>query len=239
MPNIWVINWIVWLAIVTPIIWILYLQRKDKIRELRGAEIALSKSKADLQFLRSQINPHFLFNALNTLYGAALMEGSKHTAEGIQKLGDMMRFMLHENTLDYIGMDREIEYLKNYISLQKLRIQTSTDMVIEDEITEKDCNNRIAPMLLIPFVENAFKHGVSLTEKSWIKIKLDCDDQNINFEVRNSIHSSVNNDPEREQPGIGLQNVKERLLLLYNGRHQLVYGAQGNEFVVALTVQVD
>ncbi len=239
MPNIWLINWIVQLAIVTPITWMLYLQRKDKIRELRGAEIALTKSKADLQFLRSQINPHFLFNALNTLYGAALMEGSKHTAEGIQKLGDMMRFMLHENTLDFIGMDKEIEYLKNYISLQKLRTQTSADIVIQDDIAEKDCNNRIAPMLLIPFVENAFKHGVSLTEKSWIKIKLDCNDQNINFEVRNSIHPSGNNDPERGQPGIGLQNVKERLVLLYPDRHQLVYGAQGNEFVASLTVQVD
>jgi len=231
--------WAVQVLVITPLSWLYFQQRKDGILQLRGMEQALTKSTADLQFLRSQINPHFLFNALNTLYGTALIEGSTRTAEGIQKLGDMMRFMLHENTLEYIGMDKEIEYLKNYISLQKLRMQTSPDILIADDITEKACNNRIAPMLLIPFVENAFKHGVSLTEKSWIKIKLDCGDQNINFEVRNSIHPSASNDPERGQSGIGLQNVKERLALLYPGRHQLAYGAQGNEFVASLTVRVD
>lgn len=231
--------WAVQVLIVTPVSWLYFQQRKDKILELRGIAQALSKSTADLQFLRMQINPHFLFNALNTLYGTALIEGAAKTAEGIQKLGDMMRFMLHENTQDYIGMDKEIAYLKNYISLQKLRTQTSKDIVIEDNIIETDCNHRIAPMLLIPFVENAFKHGISLTEKSWIRIKLDCDQQQISFEVRNSIHKSAANDPERGQPGIGLQNVRDRLQLLYPGRHQLVYGAQGSEFVVNLMIQVD
>ena len=231
--------WVIQLLIITPLSWLNFQQRKDKILEMRGLEQALTKSKADLQFLRMQINPHFLFNALNTLYGTALVEGSTKTAEGIQKLGDMMRFMLHENTLDYIGMDKEIGYLKNYISLQKLRTQTSPDMVIEDDITQKDCNHRIAPMLLIPFVENAFKHGVSLTEKSWIRIKLECDDQRINFEVRNSIHPSAATDPEQAQSGIGLKNVGERLKLLYPGRHHFDYGPQGSEFVAGVTINAE
>lgn len=230
--------WLAQIFIITPFSYIDYKQRKDKILQLRGVEEKLAHSTADLQFLRMQINPHFLFNALNTLYGTALIEGSKNTADGIQKLGDMMRFMLHENTLDYIGMDKEIEYLKNYISLQKLRTQTSPEIMIEDNIQEDGSNKRIAPMLLIPFVENAFKHGVSLTEKSWIKIKLECDAQRINFEVRNSTHTSANDIPERGQSGIGLQNVKERLLLLYPGKHQFTYGAEGNEFVARLTVQL-
>ena len=228
--------WVVQVLIITPISWLDFKQRKDKILQLRGVEEKLAQSKADLQFLRMQINPHFLFNALNTLYGTALIEGSKNTAEGIQKLGDMMRFMLHENTLDYIGMDKEIEYLKNYISLQKLRTQTSPDILIVADIPDEGCDNRIAPMLLIPFVENAFKHGVSLTERSWIKIKLECVDQNINFEVRNSTHPSAGHDPERGQSGIGLQNVKERLLLLYPGKHQFTYGTQGGEFVARLSL---
>jgi two-component system, LytTR family, sensor kinase len=228
--------WAVQLFVVTPISWIDYQQRKDKILELRGVEAALVKSKADLQFLRSQINPHFLFNALNTLYGTALIEGSKNTAEGIQKLGDMMRFMLHENTLDFIPMEKEIEYLKNYISLQKLRTQSSPDIIIEDEISEQGSEQAIAPMLLIPFVENAFKHGVSLTEKSWIKIKLTFDAENIFFEVRNSLHQSNANDPEKDNSGIGLKNVQERLLLLYPGKHQFIYGKEGAEFVARLTV---
>ena len=231
--------WAVQVLVMTPLSWLYFQQRKDKILELRGLEQALTKSTADLQFLRMQINPHFLFNALNTLYGTALVEGSTKTAEGIQMLGDMMRFMLHENTLDYIGMDKEIGYLKNYISLQKLRTQASPDIVIEDDITQKDCNHRIAPMLLIPFVENAFKHGISLTEKSWIRIKLECDDQRINFEVRNSIHPSAATDPERAESGIGLKNVGERLKLLYPGRYHFDYGPQGSQFVAGVTIKAN
>jgi sensor histidine kinase YesM len=92
-------------------------------------------------------------------------------------------------------------------------------------------------MLLIPFVENAFKHGISLSERSWINIKLECDDKHICFEVRNSIHPSVKNDPEKENTGIGLQNVRERLLILYPGNHQFTYGEDNGEFVVRLTIQ--
>jgi len=230
--------WACQLIIVTPVSWIYYQQQKDKILKLLGMEKELIKSKADLQFLRSQINPHFLFNALNTLYGTALLEGSKNTAAGIQKLGDMMRFMLHENNQDFITMDKEIEFLENYIDLQKLRTQVSPDIIIEDNIAVQDCSYQIAPMLLIPFIENAFKHGVSLTERSWIKIKLECDDNNIRFETRNSLHGYVNSDPEKEHSGIGLQNVKERLLLLYPGKHQFIYGEEGNEFVIKLSIQL-
>jgi len=237
--SLWLISWAVQLLVVSPLTWLLFQQNKDKILQLKGMEHALVKSTADLQFLRSQINPHFLFNALNTLYGTALMEGSDKTAQGIQKLGDMMRFMLQENTMDFIGMDKEIEYLRNYISLQRLRIQTSTEISIEDDLSDACYRNHIAPMLLIPLVENAFKHGVSLTDKSWIKIKLICDEQRVNFEVRNSVHPSTNNDPEKNKSGIGLQNVKERLLLVYPGKHSLVYGVNENEFVATLSVQVN
>ena len=134
---------------------------KNKILQLRGAEKALVKSKADLQFLRSQTNPHFLFNVLNTLYGTALQKKADRTSEGIQKIGDMMRFMRHENKLDLIEMRREVEYLENYIALQKLLTQSSPGIIIEDNIKGQNCKYKIAPMLLIPFVENAFKHGIS------------------------------------------------------------------------------
>lgn len=236
--SVWLIlaNWALQVFFTSPVSWLDFQQRKDKILQMRGVEKALVKSKADLQFLRSQINPHFLFNALNTLYGTALIEGSTNTAKGIQQLGDMMRFMLHENTMDFIDMSKEIDYLKNYISLQKLRTQASPDIMIEDYITEKDCNFKIAPMLLIPFVENAFKHGVSQAERSWIKIKLDCDDGKINFEVRNSVHPANENDPEKDRSGIGLKNVQERLLLLYPDNHQFVYGVNGNEFIARLSI---
>ncbi|WP_460471039.1 sensor histidine kinase [Emticicia fontis] len=234
---LWLSIWAIQLFIVSPITWLFYQQRKDKILQLRGTEKALTKSKADLQFLRSQINPHFLFNALNTLYGTALIDGSQRTAEGIQKLGDMMRFMLYDNHQDFIPMNSEINYLKNYISLQKLRIQQSPNIMIEELINDQNCNHVIMPMLLIPFVENAFKHGIHSNQKSWIKVNLNCDKSTIRFEVRNSVHPTQMNDPEREHTGIGLENVKERLHLFYPDRHQLQYGSDGKEFIATLVLQ--
>ena len=228
--------WAIQLLIVTPLTWLLYQMKKDKIVQLRGAQKALVRSKADLQFLRSQINPHFLFNVLNTLYGTALQENAGQTAAGIQKLGDMMRFMLHENNLPFIQMDREIEYLKNYITLQKLRTQSSPEISIEDNIQEQGCNHEIAPMLLIPFVENAFKHGISLKENSWIKINLHCTDKEIVFEVRNSMHPQAANDPEKERSGIGFKNVLERLKLIYPGKHRISVNGDGREFFIQLAI---
>jgi LytS/YehU family sensor histidine kinase len=199
-------------------------------------ETALAKSDANLQLLKSQINPHFLFNALNTLYGTALKGETDKTAEGIQKLGDMMRFMLHENILDRIPMDKELEYLKNFISLQKLRIQPSVNINIEDDIEEISCKMQIAPMLLIPFVENAFKHGIDPREKSWIKIELRCLDNMINFEVRNSVHSGEK-DIEHGKSGIGLDNVRERLKLLYADKHILDINETEKEFIIKLILK--
>ncbi len=233
-PFVFLIYWAVQLLVVTPVTWIFYQQRKDKILQLLGANKALAKSKTDLQFLRSQINPHFLFNTLNTLYGTALTEGADRTAEGIQKLGDMMRFMLHENNMDAIPMSKEIEYLQNYIALQKLRAQSSPDILIGDNINQQVCPHNIAPMLLIPLVENAFKHGISLKERSWIKIELTCDDKNILFSVSNTMHARIDNDPEKSGSGVGLKNVADRLALLYAGRYKFNAAANGNEFTATM-----
>ena len=152
-------------------------------------------------------------------------------------MGDMMRFMLHENNLDFIQMDKEISYLKNYIALQKLRTQSSSNIIIEDNISGQNCNHKIAPMLLIPLVENAFKHGISLKEKSWIKIDLECNEKNILFEVRNSMHAKQENDPENERSGIGFKNVLERLKLIYPGKFDISVNGDGKEFFVQLAIQ--
>ncbi|HLY71600.1 MAG TPA: histidine kinase [Puia sp.] len=230
-------SWGFQVFVFTPITWLFFQFNKDKILQLKGTEKELIKSKTDLQFLRSQINPHFLFNILNTLYGTALQENAERTASGIQKLGDMMRFMLRENNLDFIQMSKEIEYLTNYIALQKLRTQSSPDIIIEENISGQDCNHSIAPMLLIPFVENAFKHGISLKEPSWIKINLECTESNIIFEVRNSIHARQDNDPENERSGIGFINVIERLKLIYPGRFQALVNQDEKEFFIHLAIQ--
>jgi hypothetical protein len=227
------------LLLTLPLSWFLYQARKDTILQLRGFQSELARSKADLGALRSQINPHFLFNALNALYATALRERSPDTAAGIQQLGDMMRFMLHDNLRDFIPMSTELEYLSNYIALQKLRVQESDDMMIDIHINDKDCSFLIAPMLLIPFVENAFKHGISLEQKSWISISLECAGGRLNFQMRNSLHAALANDTERGKSGTGLQNVRERLQLLYPGRHELHYGREAGEFVVTLKINTN
>jgi two-component system LytT family sensor kinase len=213
-----------------------HLKRDEEIKVLKTE---LGKTDANLNFLKSQINPHFLFNALNTLYGTALQESADRTSEGIQKLGDMMRFMLQENMQDKILLSRDIEYLKNYILLQELRTSTSEDITIETQIDEEAGELMIAPMLLIPFVENAFKHGISLQTPSHIKITLQISGSILYFDVHNSIRIRNENDPEKGHSGIGLENVKQRLAMLYAQKHDLTIRENTKEFFIHLTLHLD
>lgn len=211
-------------------------------REKTVLETKVSVQSAELSSLRAQINPHFLFNALNSLYATALKENSEKTADGIQKLGDMMRFMLQENNRDRIPLDKEIEYLRNYIDIQRIRIDERHDIDIRVTIQEPERPIYLAPMLLTPFVENAFKHGISLRQPSWIFITLTLDDTQLYFKVHNSRHLKTPEDrPERHDPeagnsGVGLANVSKRLELIYPGRHQLVIQQSEQDYFVALTL---
>jgi two-component system LytT family sensor kinase len=226
------------ILIVAPISWQIYKIRSASDAELYRLKTELGQSTASYNMLQAQINPHFLFNALNTLYGTALQENAERTGEGIQMLGDMMRFMLHENMQQSISLTREIEYLHNYIALQKLRTQISPDIVIQSEIADHVGNLQITPMLLIPFVENAFKHGISLREPSHIKVTLQTTGNTLYFDVYNSIHPKSEADPEKDYSGIGLNNLKQRLKLIYPQRHELVIRETGKEFFVHLTLQL-
>ncbi|MBB2148153.1 sensor histidine kinase [Pedobacter gandavensis] len=234
--TLWLENWVFQLVFTVPCTWLLYRQQKDRLLELKQAAMELTRSKADLQFLRAQINPHFLFNALNTLYGIALIDGSKRTANGIQMLGDMMRFMLEDNQQDFIPMKDELAYLENYIALQKLRILPSDQIRLETNLEVAYCDHLIVPMLLIPFVENAFKHGIAADEKSWIVLELTCTADCIHFKVRNGVPKAIYIDPERKSSGIGLNNVRERLMLFYEGRYQLNCHTVEDEYLAELTI---
>ncbi|GAB4028235.1 sensor histidine kinase [Spirosoma gilvum] len=196
----------------------------------------VSSKSAELASLRAQINPHFLFNALNSLYATALKENSEKTADGIQKLGDMMRFMLQENNRERIPLSKEITYLQNYIQLQRMRLDESHNIEIRVTLQEPDREIYLAPMMLIPFVENAFKHGISLRNPSWIYVTLTLDATHLYFKVHNSLHSKQANDPEEEQSGVGLDNVQKRLALIYPGRHQLTIQQSEQDYFVALTL---
>lgn len=227
------------LVICGPLAWYIYKKRNETEEQITTLKKELGKSDANLGFLKSQINPHFLFNALNTLYGTALQENAERTGEGIQKLGDMMRFMLEENMLDKISLSRDIDYLNNYIALQKLRTSIAVDITINTEIEEPFTALQISPMLLIPFVENAFKHGISLQSPSHIKVTLQTKGNTLYFDVNNSIHLKADGDPEKYQSGIGLPNVKQRLNLLYPKKHELIIRESAKEFFVHLTLTLD
>lgn len=224
--------------ITVPLAWFTYKRHIRGREEVRTLKKELGQSAAKFDFLRSQINPHFLFNALNTLYGTAIQENAERTGEGIQQLGDMMRFMLHENMQEKISLARELEYLQNYINLQKLRTDPNPNMVISSEIQLPEDYSQISPMLLIPFVENAFKHGISFRESSHIKIALEKREKILYFDVYNSKHIRSENDPEKDKSGIGLRNVKERLLLLYPEKHELSIRETSKEYFVHLTLDL-
>ncbi|WP_229802010.1 sensor histidine kinase [Pontibacter akesuensis] len=226
------------LFMTVPLSWVLFKRHLKGNEEVYVLKKELGRSNANFDFLRSQINPHFLFNTLNTLYGTALQENSDRTAQGIQMLGDMMRFMLHENHQHKILLSREIEYMHNYIALQSLRTSTSPDISIQAKLEDVVTDKFIAPMLLIPFVENAFKHGISLKHKSWIRVTLHCEDNKLYFDVYNSIQPKQDLDPEKNKSGVGLENVKQRLALLYPGKHELVIRETLEEYFVHLTLQL-
>ncbi|WP_204743364.1 sensor histidine kinase [Pseudocnuella soli] len=237
--SIGLFNGFLQFLIVGPAVWILFKRQMKGNEELYALKTELGQSTASLDFLRSQINPHFLFNALNTLYGTAIQEGADRTGEGVQKLGDMMRFMLLENMQEKIALTREIEYLENYVSLQRLRTDASPSIRIQVSIPEEiNPLVQIAPMLLIPFIENAFKHGISLREESYIKISLELKGSELYFDVYNSKHQRPQHDPEKTNNGIGLVNVRQRLQLLYPNRHELVVRETPNDFFVHLIVNL-
>ena len=234
----WFVIFLLATVIMVGLSWFIYNRNREQIRELLRFKQQLGQATSSLQLLRAQINPHFLFNALNTLYGTALQENAERTGEGIQKLGDMMRFMLHENMQDNIPIARELQYIRDYIALQRLRIRASDDITVETEIVDPLDDRRITPMLLIPFVENAFKHGISLVEKSWIRISLRFDENALYFDAYNSIHRAGAWDPEHARSGLGLENVKQRLEMLYPGRYELVIRETAREYFVHLTLRV-
>lgn len=215
---------------------VIALGRQAFYKEKIVLQTQVSVQSAELSSLRAQINPHFLFNALNSLYATALKEQSEKTADGIQKLGDMMRFMLQENNRDRIPLDKEIEYLRNYIEIQRMRIDETHNIDIRITIQEPDRPIYLAPMLLTPFVENAFKHGISFRQPSWIFITLTLDDTHLYFKVHNSRFVKSHNDPEVDHSGVGLANVCKRLELIYPNRHQLVIQQSEQDYFIALTL---
>ena len=174
------------------------------------------KSKAELALLRAQINPHFLFNVLNNIYGQAIIK-SEHTANSIAKLSDLMRYSLGEASESSVPLEKEIAYFNNYLSLQKLRLTNKT--VVDFKVIGNPNNWQVAPMLFLPFIENAFKYGVSNEVDTTIKISFKIEEKELDFRVENDILSDEVDRTASNQ--IGIKNVKNRLALIYGNRYTL------------------
>jgi two-component system, LytTR family, sensor kinase len=201
--------------------------------ERQKKEMEAEKLSSELAFLKSQVNPHFLFNILNNICSLARKK-SDETENAIIKLSQIMRYMLQDSKDEKVSLEKEMEYLQSYIELQRLRLP---DAVKIDFTTEgRPELFSIEPLLLIPFVENAFKHGVSYQDSSEIRIRLLCRGQMLYFSVENHIAKHQGGAIEQGS-GIGLKNVMRRLELLYPGRHQLRIDDDGNQYKVELEIQ--
>lgn len=191
---------------------------------------------AELNFLKAQVNPHFLFNVLNMAYASAAAHGDEQTSGIIEKLANLMRYMLYESNVPTIELYREISYIESFIELQKLRLSPDLQATVQLQV-EGDCSQyRIVPLLLIPFVENAFKHGIRLEEKSGITFKVKAQGGQLYFRSENTIARKKN---ELEQVGgVGLDNVRKRLQLLYPNGHSLHTTVKGDTYTAELILNL-
>ena len=201
--------------------------------EERKREIEFESTASELIFLKSQINPHFLFNTLNNIYTLTILKSDK-AAEAVLKLADMMRYTLTETGSKPVEIQKEIDYLRQYIALQQIRL---TDRVIVDFSVFGEANGlTIAPLILIPFVENAFKYGVSTKEPSTIRIHIFLKAHELILQTENRRHTDVV--PQKDSTGVGLKNVKRRLELLYADHHWLRIETIQDTFFVDLTLSL-
>jgi len=196
--------------------------------EARKKEMENERLVAELNFLKAQINPHFLFNTLNNLYYLAYSK-SENTTEVIAKLSQMMRYMIYDSNHPKVLLTKEIEYMQSYISLERMRL--NNQIPIQFDIQGPIENVWVAPLIFITFLENAFKHGVSNDNpKAWIKISIRMTGKECVYTVENT---KAKRD-ESQKAGIGLQNVKRRLELSYPDQYQLTVEDRPEVYYVQL-----
>ncbi len=194
------------------------------------------KIKTELDYLKSQINPHFFFNTLNTLYAMAITKGDNETANGISQLSELMRYIIYDTQNEYIELEKEIEHIHNYIELQKLRYSDEDKTVIDIKITGTPGKKKVPPMLFIPFIENAFKHGLTTKHKTEINIQINISSDEVRLVVKNPLIESRGK--KLDQSGIGIANVTKRLNLLFKKEYFIEIGEKNNQFVVNLIIPV-
>ncbi len=211
----------------------LHLYRHRLRQQERERQLEREKLQSELHFLRAQINPHFFFNTLNNIYALA-RKNSTHTAEVVMRLSKMMRFILYECSGDRIRVTDEVKLIEDYIALEQLRYNERLQLTFERQIDDE--HQQIGPLLLLPFVENSFKHGASESRFDiFIKINLRVEKQMLYFTVSNNLEMPPEN---TEGTGLGLQNVRRQLELIYPDRYQLEIEPQANQFSIRLQIQL-
>jgi len=202
-----------------------------QLTEQRAARAEADKASAELSFLKAQINPHFLFNTLNNIYTLAVTH-DEHAADSIMKLSNIMRYVTDDVTVDFVPLQSEIDCIGDYIELQRLRLNEDTP--ISFTVQGNTETKIIPPLVLMTFVENVFKYGISKQEPSPITIDITVNDEGISFFCQNTIFIR---DQETQRAGIGIKNTKQRLEHLYPGRHLLYITNDEKLYTVQLNLQ--
>lgn len=225
----WIFNPMVFVIAVS----VAYRLVSDNVRaEQKNKEQERERLQSELSLLRAQISPHFMFNVLNSIVSLARMK-SDLVEPVTHKLSELMRYMLYESKDRQVTLGQELNYVKSYIDLQKVRFED--DVTVNFKVESMASNRQIEPMLLIPFVENAFKHGVGLIEDAVIDIYLNSSQTALFFQVRNKYNSDFGEEKDPAS-GIGLKNVRRRLELLYPNAHQLNIKQENGWFEVDLSL---
>ncbi len=202
--------------------------------EQERKELDVQKVESELSFLKSQVNPHFLFNTLNNIFSLASVQSPK-TAPAVQKLSEIMRYMTYETDNRQILLSKEIEYISAYLELQKLRFGEDEIARIHFDVEGNPSGIMIEPMLLIPFVENAFKHGDISKEANEINIRIGINKRVLEFDCSNQFIDSTKD----KTGGVGIKNVSRRLELLYPKKHNCSIQKENNKFQVSLSINLN
>ncbi|MFD2571459.1 sensor histidine kinase [Spirosoma soli] len=210
----------------------IYFANKWNQQRQVNQQLQLAKREAELELLQSQVQPHFIFNTLNNIYALSL-KNSPQTPDMIYRLSSLLDYMLYDSKSGRVSLRSELDYINNYLNLQQIRYGTQLSLTLNADPAVYDFV--IAPLLLLPFVENCFKHGVcQQLANNWIEIDLALKDDTLRIRIRNS--KDADDEPTTGKGGIGLQNVRSRLAILYKDQHRLVITNEPTVFTIDLTI---
>jgi LytS/YehU family sensor histidine kinase len=203
------------------------------LKKSENEQLERARLKAELELLKGHLHPHFMFNTLNSIYASALRDSSA-TADGILRLSNLMRYMIAESSAPTVSLSREVLLVTNYMELEKSRMgdRLEQSFHIRGDLDGKN----IAPLLLLPFIENSYKHGVyEMTDQAWLNLDIQVKESELSFKLSNGKAAR----PRQPGPGTGLQNVRKRLSMLYPQSHDLRITEDNETFIVSLTLMLD